>query len=266
MCGVCRWSLKMKKNHRVFYCFFVLCLSFILVMAGFCVSASAPPVIILDPGHGGEDGGAVGISGSVEKDLNLDLAKKMAELFSGAGYEVILSRSGDEDTDGRDGFYKRKDILARLALAEQYPNSVFISIHMNSSTSEKDKGFQVFYGLKNGRSSELAEAIYASVFKNMEVTRLREVKKAPETVYLMKNLTIPAVLIECGFISNRSDATLLNDPAYRENLAFVLYNGIVDFIEKRTDLSSEGEEEDILTGDQNILATSRSQASQDFVH
>ena len=76
----------MKKNHRVFYCFFVLCLSFILVMAGFCVSASAPPVIILDPGHGGEDGGAVGISGSVEKDLNLDLAKKMAELFSGAGY------------------------------------------------------------------------------------------------------------------------------------------------------------------------------------
>lgn len=254
------------KNRRLFYGFFVLFLSFTVVMAGFAVSANIPPVIILDPGHGGEDGGAVGISGSLEKDLNLDVAQKMAEHFSRAGYEVVMTRSGDCDTDGKEGFFKRRDILARLGLAETYPNSVFISVHMNATTSSSDKGFQVFYGKNNSRSRTLAEAVYSAVFKNGEVTRLREVKKAPETVYLMKNLKIPAVLIECGFISNRADENLLKNPAYREKLAFVLYSGIVDGIEKQTVALSEEDPETVGSENQNIFATSFSHISQAFVH
>lgn len=250
------------KNHKLFYGFFTVCIGFVFMMAGFAVSANAPPVIILDPGHGGEDGGAVGITGTLEKDLNLDVAKKMADHFSSAGYQVVMTRSEDCDTDGRDGFFKRKDILGRFSFTETHRNSIFISIHMNSSTSSKDKGFQVFFGQKNEKSRLLAENIYASVFKNAEVTRLREVKKAPDTVYLMKNLTVPAVLVECGFISNQSDETLLNDPAYRENLAFVLYSGIVDYIEKKTLAVPENQESE----NQNIFATSFNQASQDLVH
>ena len=253
-------------HRKLFWSFFLLSLSFILMMAGLAVSANAPPVIILDPGHGGRDGGAVGVSGVLEKDLNLDLAKKIAEQLERAGYQVVLTRTEDDDTDGQEGFYKRKDILARLALADKYPNCVFLSIHMNSSSSGSDKGFQVFYGKNHSRSRTLAESIYASVFQNAEVTRLREVKKAPDTVYLMKTLRVPAVLIECGFISNKADENLLSDPSYREKLAYVLYDGIVGYIERRTDLPAEDDAEDYLSVFSNILTTSSSHLSQALTH
>lgn len=190
-------------------------------------------VIIVDAGHGGEDGGAVSLSGKCEKDFNLDTALRLSEALESMGYETVLTRTEDCDTDGEEGFHKRKDILERLALTEKYPDSVFVSVHMNSSGSETDKGFQVFFGTENEESETLAQKIWSEVESKAYVSRLREVKKTPDSVYIMKNSKVPSVLVECGFISNKTDEQLLSDPEYRKDLAYVLALGIDGFIRSR---------------------------------
>ena len=125
---------------------FVFFLSFFMVFfCSFPISAENSPDFIIDPGHGGADGGAVGIDGTYEKDLNLDLSLKLAELFYLADIDFVMTRSTDDDTDGdSSSFLKREDIFARVDLAAKYPSAVFVMIHMNSSTGVNDKGFQVF--------------------------------------------------------------------------------------------------------------------------
>ena len=186
-------------------------------------------VIIIDAGHGGDDGGAVSIGGICEKDLNLAMSKSLSSNLEAMGYHVIMTRTDDTDTDGEEGFNKRKDILNRLKYTEQYPNSLFISVHMNSSTSSTDKGFTVFYGEKNELSKKIAENIYYAVENFAYTSRLRDVKEAPDSVYLMNNCTVPAILVECGFISNKTDEALLIDEKYREDLSYILACGIDKF-------------------------------------
>ena len=186
-------------------------------------------VIIIDAGHGGDDGGAVSIGGICEKDLNLAMSKSLSSNLEAMGYHVIMTRTDDTDTDGEEGFNKRKDILNRLKYTEQYPNSLFISVHMNSSTSSTDKGFTVFYGEKNELSKKIAENIYYAVVNFAYTSRLRDVKEAPDSVYLMNNCTVPAILVECGFISNKTDEALLIDEKYREDLSYILACGIDKF-------------------------------------
>lgn len=186
-------------------------------------------VIIIDAGHGGDDGGAVSIGGICEKDLNLVMSKSLSSNLEAMGYHVIMTRTDDTDTDGEEGFNKRKDILNRLKYTEQYPNSLFISVHMNSSTSSTDKGFTVFYGEKNELSKKIAENIYYAVENFAYTSRLRDVKEAPDSVYLMNNCTVPAILVECGFISNKTDEALLIDEKYREDLSYILACGIDKF-------------------------------------
>lgn len=180
------------------------------------------PVVIIDPGHGGTDGGATGLQNISEKHFNLSTAMKLYDLMLLSGYDAKLTRNSDDDTDGEAGFNKKKDILTRENLGKEYPDAVFLSIHMNSSTSSMDKGFQVFYGSKNPESVSLAEFIHKEMSACNLATRMRELKAAPNTVYLMKNLPNPCVLIECGFIKNNEDFSLLSDEKYRQKLALVI--------------------------------------------
>lgn len=214
---------------RIF--FLCLCVMVVALICGFAVSENTSTIII-DPGHGGVDGGAVGVNGVCEKDLNLLLSINLKEHFENKGYRVVMTRYIDTDTDEREGFHKKEDIQNRLKLSEKYgPNAVYLMIHMNASTSSSDKGFQVFYGsVDKRRSGLLAESIYECVEEYATVTRLREVKEAPGTVYLSRNISIPCVLIECGFISNETDANLLGTPEYRKNLAYVIYCGVERYL------------------------------------
>lgn len=193
-------------------------------------SANSPFYIIIDPGHGGKDSGAIGIGKVLEKDLNLDVALNLRDFFQSAGYNTIMTRETDDDTDGSESFNKTQDILKRASYTVEYPNSIYISIHMNSSGSSNDKGFQVFYGWINKDSKNLAQSVYNVIKKSEIINRLREVKKSPETVYIFKKVTVPAVLIECGFIRNKEDFALLNDAEYRKTLAFILFCGIAEYI------------------------------------
>ena len=194
---------------------------------------SAPPTIIIDAGHGGEDGGTQSNDGTLEKDLNLDIALRLCELLKKQGVNVILTRDTDTLLYDRNTDYKgRKKLLdaqARLKIAEDNPNAIFVSIHQNSFSSPQYSGLQVWYSGNNANSLPLAEAIQSSVKSTLQPDNNRAVKLSGSNVYIMQNIKNPAVLIECGFLSNPAEAKKLSDPTYRQNLSQVLCDAIMEY-------------------------------------
>lgn len=191
------------------------------------------PLLIIDAGHGGFDGGATGISGVVEKDINLLIAQKLSDMAQLNGYQVIMVRSTDEavNEEGLTGIRKQKvsDIHHRVKLANQYPDAVFVSIHQNFFTQEKYWGTQVFYGKKNANSRFLAQKIQDNVRQSLQVENKREIKPAGNNLYILSNISNPAVMVECGFISNREESLRLTQEDYQQQLAFVILQSIIEF-------------------------------------
>ena len=208
---------------------FLLIMLIFLFFPVFSVSSDAKntnidKTVIIDAGHGGADCGAIGLDDVYEKGLNLSTSLAMRDICELCGYDCILTRETDDDTDGdTSSFNKTADIFARRDLGNANPDALFVSIHMNYSTGPADKGFQVFFG-NNGE--ELAQRIYDAVNRAEMTNRMREVTRAPSNVYLMRKVNIPSVLVECGFISNREDCGLLYERSYRERLALVLFSAI----------------------------------------
>ncbi len=193
----------------------------------------ALPVIIIDAGHGGEDGGAIGIDGTLEKDLNLSVAAELAELFRADGYTVRLTR--DEDIllyDRNSDYYghkKEQDMAARLSICREYENAVFISIHMNSFSQSKYKGLQVYYSpLPEG--ARLAEKIQSSVAESLQPYNTRKTKPSGGNIYMLDKNPHPAVLVECGFLSNAEDCAALSDKNYRSRLCLTIFFAVDNYI------------------------------------
>ena len=200
------------------------------------------PVIVLDAGHGGEDGGATGVNGILEKDLNLSLANALAALLRGAGYTVVQTRTEDRllyDTDTKKGHKKQGDLENRLKIAEKYENAVFISIHMNTFPQESCQGVQVWYSQNNASSKVLADDLQARVKTLMQPQNNRRTKASTSSIYLLKKATCPAVLVECGFLSNAEECALLSKALYRQKLALVLFDAICLNLERGTCESAE---------------------------
>lgn len=192
--------------------------------------------IIIDAGHGGEDPGAVA-NGLCEKDINLLLAKKLESLFSVCDYNIVLTRKEDVllYNAGQENKKKQYDLKNRAEIASSYENSVFVSIHMNKFYLTSCKGAQVFYG-NNPKSQSLAEYIQASI-KLLQSDNERKAKNGASTVYLLERLKCPTVLVECGFLSNENDANMLSDEEYTDELAVLIYKGLIEWIrENETNL------------------------------
>lgn len=212
----------------------VLCLAYYVDgddRSVFYASASVirEPTLIIDPGHGGFDGGAVAADGTMEKELNLKLAKQLNELSSALGYKTVMVRETDRSTDSdgeQSGSKKVKDIKNRLSLMKKYGDCTFVSIHMNKYSTSQPHGTQVFYAPTEG-SDVLAEAIQASVATMLQTDNKRVIKPAGRDIYLMHNATAVAVLVECGFLSNKNDLKNLKDDIYRRDLAFSILCGII---------------------------------------
>ena len=187
---------------------------------------STPSVVILDAGHGGEDGGAVSVVGDYEKDLNLALCRQMEILLRTNGIPTVMTRTEDillyDKTVDYHGRKKALDLAARRAIAEAYPNGIFVSIHMNSYPLSQYHGLQVWYSPNHSASRALAETIQATVAASLQPENDRAVKAAGSNIYLLHRLQSPAVLVECGFLSNPEEAARLGDPSYRRQLALVL--------------------------------------------
>lgn len=197
------------------------------------LAAKEQPVIVLDPGHGGEDGGAEGVSQMLEKDINLAISLKLQKMFELSGFQVVMTR--DEDVSigdaSLDTVKERKvsDIHNRLKVIEEQGDCIFLSVHQNHFTSSRYYGTQVFYSNNHPDSKTLAEDIRARVVPLLQPENTRECKPATSSIYLLWNTEVPAVLVECGFLSNESEAQRLNDPQYQEQMAFAIYNGFLDY-------------------------------------
>lgn len=187
--------------------------------------------IVLDAGHGGEDGGAVA-NEVVEKDINLSITNILADIFKASGFNVVSTRTSDImiNTYG-ETLRERKvsDMKNRLEIFNENPNNIIISIHQNKFTQEKYSGTQVFYSQNSPESSLLAESIKNSVATVLQPENKRECKEATKDIYLLYNSDNPAVIVECGFISNYIEAEKLKSKKYQKELAFSIFSGFIDF-------------------------------------
>lgn len=188
------------------------------------------PVIVIDPGHGGEDGGACSDSGVCEKDINLSIALYLAGLCRAAGLEYRLTRTEDVMLyeDGKSS-RKMQDLSNRLKFTED-GNCIFISIHQNKFPQRSCRGTQVYYSQNDGNSVKLALTIQSCVRENLQPDNTRSVKKAGSEIYVLDRANVPAVLVECGFLSNGEELELLLSKDYRKKLACALYSAILGYL------------------------------------
>lgn len=198
-------------------------------------TAKKIPVIIIDAGHGGFDGGAVANDGTIEKDINLKISLYLQEYLELSGFETVMTRHEDTslEDDGLNSIRQKKtsDIHNRLKLMDETDNSIFISIHQNKYHIEKYSGLQVFYSPEfSEESSELARNIQENVTEILQPDNERQIKKCGTSVYLIYNAVKPAVLVECGFLSNYNETELLKTDIYQRKLAFSIASGIQDYV------------------------------------
>lgn len=193
--------------------------------------------VVLDAGHGGEDGGAVGINGAMEKDINLAIALKLSQYLKQNNFEVILIRDGDysvgDQSLGTVAERKRSDTKTRLRMIEEAGDCIYLSIHQNHFSESKYDGAQVFYSGNNPESAVLAEAIRKNIVSALQPENHRENKEAEKSIYLLYHCQVPAVLVECGFLSNGAEAEKLVQESYQNDMAAAIYNGLIDYLQEK---------------------------------
>ena len=196
------------------------------------VNAGNKLTVIIDAGHGGLDGGASTDGGVLEKHLNLAVAKKLAALFSYTDIDVVMTRESDVMLASPDSSHKKRDDLnARLHMADNYENCIFISIHMNKFPEEYCHGLTVYYSGNDTESEVLGRSVRDEVVKQLQKDNERPMKRATSALYVLHRATVPAILIECGFLSNRDEEQKLLDENYKKKLAMTIVSGLVLYAE-----------------------------------
>ncbi|MBR2370757.1 MAG: N-acetylmuramoyl-L-alanine amidase [Clostridia bacterium] len=204
-------------------------------------TSQSPPIsatVIIDAGHGGEDAGTVSANGTLEKDLNLLVAQSLEKMLTVSGVNVIMTRNEDillyDKNSDYLGHKKQQDLTTRLKIAQAYPDACFVSIHMNSFSVSKYNGLQVYYSPNNEASYKLANTVQSHVRENLQPYNTRKIKQGDKNIYLLDRITSPAVLVECGFLSNEAECARLCDEEYRKKLCFLLCASIMEFISQNT--------------------------------
>ena len=199
--------------------------------------ALQPTIVVVDAGHGGEDGGAVSDSGSRESQINLDIALRLEQVLALCGMKPMMIRSEDRSvyTEG-DTVHARKvsDLKQRVALVNEQQSAVLVSIHQNHFDEAKYHGAQVFYSA-SGRSKELAQLVQNCLRQTLDPNNRRDIKKA-DTVYLLEQTACTGILIECGFLSNPQEALLLQEPKHQTKIACAIGSAMAQFLEEGKDI------------------------------
>lgn len=189
--------------------------------------------IIIDPGHGGEDGGATSCAGILESKYNLEISLKLNDLLQMMGYNTKMIRTTDISiyTQGNSIAQKKvSDLKQRVNIANNTKNAYVISIHQNYFSDSRYSGTQVFYA-PTGNSKELAAALQKQVATHIQKENKRTIKKA-SGIYLMEHIQCSGVLIECGFLSNQSEEAKLRDPSYQNDLCCVIATSLSNFLDR----------------------------------
>ena len=211
-----------------------LCLILCLCLLSGCVGCARSVdvslysnVVLIDPGHGGFDGGAVAEDGTTEKHLNLAIAHCLHDLLYVCGVPVVMTRTTDvglEDADAASVREKKvSDMRRRLAMYNE--SALVISIHQNHFSIPKYDGTQLFYSANHSDSAVLATAVREAVIHWIQPQNTRELKPATDGIYLLYHTKTPTVLVECGFLSNPVEREKLKTPAYQQQMAFAVMAG-----------------------------------------
>lgn len=194
---------------------------------------TAPETVwVIDAGHGGEDGGAVAADGTKESDINLALARKLSLLLELLGEKTLLTRDEDISLHAEEASTlrqkKRSDLEKRVLLVNEMQGAVLVSIHQNSlPSSPRTHGAQVFYGTQEG-SDALAKAVQSSLNRSINPGNEKGEKQIDATIYLMKHVTAPAILVECGFLSNDVEKESLKTEDHQKMLALSIAEGLLN--------------------------------------
>ena len=190
--------------------------------------------IVIDAGHGGIDPGKVGINDALEKDINLALALKLRDKFSQDSIRIILTRDSDTGLYSEGSTNKKaEDMQTRCKIISDASPIFTVSLHQNSYPSPEVCGAQVFYFGQSQDGKKLADMIQDSLISNVDPDNHR-VAKANESYYLLKKSPTPTIIVECGFLSNPTEADLLLTDDYQNQLVDAIYNGIQNYLSEST--------------------------------
>lgn len=191
-------------------------------------------VVVLDAGHGGVDPGKVGVDGQLEKDINLQITMKLKEILESdrnMNIKVVLTRTDDMGHYSEsDSNKKMADMKKRCEIANSSDAKIVVSIHQNSYHSSSVKGAQVFYYEASEQGKVLANKIQSKLVEELADGGKGRVEKANDNYYLLLNVESPAVIVECGFLSNPKEAASLADDTYQERVAKAIANGIKEYL------------------------------------
>lgn len=191
------------------------------------------PVVVIDAGHGGNDPGKIGIDGTLEKDINLQIAKRLKSYLEASDVKVILTREDDNGLySQRDNRKKMADMTKRCDIINEASPALTVSIHQNSYHQEEVFGGQVFYYKKSGNGKKLAE-ILQSRFDYVLGEKNTRLAKPNDNYYLLLHVRTPIVIVECGFLTNWKESTLLNSQDYQDRLAWTIHMGIMEYLNGR---------------------------------
>ncbi len=218
-------------------------LSVLIIVGGLSAFKSADkiyhknisPCFIIDPGHGGEDGGAVAADGTQEKDINLQISLKLNDILTSLGLNTAMTRMTDTSISdsGTKGIKEIKisDMHNRLEICNSSDENILISIHQNKFEQSKYSGAQIFYSQNTEESPQLAQCIQESIVSLLQPENTREIKPADKNIYLLYNAKVPAVICECGFMSNGEELNNLKNEEYQTKMAIAIAKGIIEYCE-----------------------------------
>lgn len=195
------------------------------------------PVIVLDAGHGGIDGGCSSVNGVSEKGINLNILLCLRDLLEMGGYTVEVTRDTDRSIhdEGIEGIANQKssDMDNRLELFNKYDNAICISIHQNQFTDAAYSGAQMFYSDNVSGSSKLAQCMQTAFVTQLQPENTREIKLCGKELYLCYFSENPTVMVECGFLSNPEEAALLETEEYQQKVAFTIFSGLNSYFDQK---------------------------------
>ncbi len=189
--------------------------------------------VVIDSGHGGKDPGKIAADGTLEKDINLAIALKLQKYLEAADINVIMTRTSDEGLyDPNASNKKAQDMKNRIAIMEKSNADMAISIHQNSYSDSSIHGAQVFYYSTSTESKALAEILQKILVSDLDPDNHRKAK-SNDSYYLLKKTPLPIAIVECGFLSNGTEAALLKSESYQDKAAWTIHLGILQYLNQQ---------------------------------
>lgn len=182
-------------------------------------------LLVIDPGHGGEDPGKVGVNNALEKDINLQIAQKLKDLLEEKGIQIVMTREDDFVPES-----KNEDLQKRVELINELSPDIVLCVHQNSFTDQTVAGPQVFYHGDSEISKKIAQTLQEELWL-VDEEHQRQIK-GNENYYMLSQTQVPTIIVECGFLSNEEDAKKLTTEEYQEQIAQAICTGITKWLDK----------------------------------